>query len=462
MLLFAIIAYLIALMGISLYANRKIHGEEDFLVAGRSLSAPLATATLVATWFGAGTLMTASDEIRRVGLTATALEPLGAGLCLIIAGFFFAKPLWESKLLTLSDFYKKHFGKGVESLSVWITVPGYIGWVAVQLVACASILSIYFGLPLHWGIVVVTAVAAIYTMLGGMWSVTLTDAAQIVLVIIGVVLIGIRAVEVMGNGSLIASLEQIQNTTPKDLQQWIPSNQIAPFVGWLNVLAIAAIGNIPGQDLAQRVFSSRSANTAKWACIAAGTIYIFIGLIPVGLAMASHHLLDPAISHGVIPLLAKLLLPPGWNILFLLALLSVILSTLDSAILAASATLSNNFLKYRFSTSPLKLNQYAVCAVALVSMGVALLGSNAYDLLEKSYAISLVGLFMPLVVGLFFKSPNRQSVYAGMVVGIAVWIFGVFEWIAFAPELLAVGLAFVAYSVHSSWLANPSTNEVLE
>jgi len=67
----------------------------------------LSTMTLLATWFGAGTLLTASDEIYREGLSVTALEPYGAGFCLILAGIFFAKPLWEMKLLTFSDLFRK-------------------------------------------------------------------------------------------------------------------------------------------------------------------------------------------------------------------------------------------------------------------------------------------------------------------------------------------------------------------
>ena len=80
--------YVCLLLGISFMASRRIQSAEDFVVAGRRLGLPLATATLVATWFGAGTLMAAADEIRASGLEAAALDPLGAGLCLLIFGCF--------------------------------------------------------------------------------------------------------------------------------------------------------------------------------------------------------------------------------------------------------------------------------------------------------------------------------------------------------------------------------------
>ena len=102
--------YLVLIFALAILARRRIKTEEDYIVAGRRLPLSLATATLLATWFGAGTLLTATDEIRAEGLRVTALEPYGAGLCLVLAGLFFAKPLWEMKLCTVSDLYRNKFG----------------------------------------------------------------------------------------------------------------------------------------------------------------------------------------------------------------------------------------------------------------------------------------------------------------------------------------------------------------
>ena len=92
MLLTAVIIYAFIVLGISFLAQRKIHDEEDFIVAGRRMPIWLNTGTLLATWFGAGTLLTTSDEIALEGVRIIALEPLGAGLCLVVTGLFFARP----------------------------------------------------------------------------------------------------------------------------------------------------------------------------------------------------------------------------------------------------------------------------------------------------------------------------------------------------------------------------------
>src|SRR5690606_40785959 len=86
----ALVAFVVLMFGIGFRARARIHTLEDYLVAGRKLSWPLASATLFATWFGAGTLLTATDETRAEGLRAAALEPIGPGLGRGLAGLFVA------------------------------------------------------------------------------------------------------------------------------------------------------------------------------------------------------------------------------------------------------------------------------------------------------------------------------------------------------------------------------------
>ena len=132
--------YVAVLFAIGWWARGRIHDATDYLVAGRRLSMPLATATLFGTWFGAGTLLAVADEVRSQGLRATALDPVGAGGCLLLAGLFFAAPLWRLSLLTLPDFFRMRFGPRAEMVGALLMVPGYFGWIAAQFVALAGLL----------------------------------------------------------------------------------------------------------------------------------------------------------------------------------------------------------------------------------------------------------------------------------------------------------------------------------
>src|SRR5690606_24830138 len=106
------------------------------------------------------------------------------GLCLIIAGFFFAKPLWEMKIFTISDFYRERFGKKAEMISVFFNIPAYAGWVAVQLLALSGLLNSFFGWDISTTVLVIAVFSMLLTMVGGLWSVTITDSAQLLVIVI--------------------------------------------------------------------------------------------------------------------------------------------------------------------------------------------------------------------------------------------------------------------------------------
>ena len=143
-----VILYTLLMLAISWWSRGKVSTTEDFLVAGRRLPLMLAFPTLLATWFGAGVLLTATDEVRVGGLRLAALEPIGAGLCLVLAGWWMAGPLYRMKLLTLGDFFRQRFGPAAERWSAILMVPSYFGWIAAQYMALASMLEILFGMSL--------------------------------------------------------------------------------------------------------------------------------------------------------------------------------------------------------------------------------------------------------------------------------------------------------------------------
>ncbi|MCA9687439.1 MAG: hypothetical protein KC457_35080, partial [Myxococcales bacterium] len=270
----------------------------------------LAFPTLLATWFGAGTLLTATDEVRAGGLRMAALEPVGAGLCLILAGLLLAPKLWRMKLLTLGDFYAQRFGPRAERWSAVLMVPSYFGWIAAQYVALAGMLEISFGLPPAAGLCLVAAVGIGYTLLGGMWSVTVTDALQIALVILGLLMLGwtvLGQLDLAG-GSPFVGLDRLWREMPADKRVFVPSESAGELVAWLGVLAVGALGNLPGQELAQRMFAAKDERTAVWACHLSGIGYLSVGLIPLAIGLAADLLVPGAPERSTLTTLAQLFL----------------------------------------------------------------------------------------------------------------------------------------------------------
>ncbi|PQO45837.1 sodium:solute symporter [Blastopirellula marina] len=416
-----IAVYVIVMYILAVVAQGKVESSEDYIVAGRKLPLSLAWMTLLATWFGAGTLLTAADEVNAEGLQAAALDPLGPGFCLLLAGMFFAGPLWRMKLLTLPDLYRRKYGSFAEIVSSLIMIPSYFGWIAAQYIALAKMLELYFGLDLTIGIAAVAIVGTGYTVAGGMWSVTLTDAVQISLVLLGLIVLTAVVLWEIGEGRLIAGYARVLAETPGEHLQWIPQHSVSAFWQWAAVLMVATLGNLPGQDLMQRVFAAKSARVAQAACFIAGGAYLTFGLIPVGLGLAAN-LLPHDIEASVLPTLAAAFLSPPVAIIFVLALMSAVLSTIDSAIIAPSSVLAQNLLSRWTRVEPLLLNRIATLIVATGALIMAYSGETAYGLLETAYAMTLVGLFVPLTLGIYTEPRNRWSGVASMLAGTGVWV----------------------------------------
>lgn len=458
-----VVAYAALMLAIGWWARGKVETSEDFLVAGRRLPLILAAPTLLATWFGAGTLLTATDEVRAGGLRMAALEPFGAGLCLILAGLLLAPKLWRMRLLTLGDFYRRRFGVRAERWSAALMVPSYFGWIAAQYVALAGMLEISFGLPVSIGLVLVAALGVAYTLLGGMWSVTATDAVQILLVILGLFALAWAVLTELGGP--VPGLRQIWAALPADKRIVIPHEDATALLGWLGVLAIGALGNLPGQELAQRMFAARSERTAVWACHLAGLAYLSVGLIPLGIGLAAELLAPGAPEQSTLTTLAQLFLSPGMAVIFTLVLMSAVLSTIDSAILSPASVLAQNLVwpVWRERLEPrgwtqLRVNRACVAIVGGGALITAYLGEDAYALLEDAYALGMVSLLVPLLLGLHSERGGEQAALLAMALGTGAWLLHLAAgtqqflggwwpsaWVALPVGLSCAGLALVGY-----------------
>lgn len=435
--------YLLVMVGLGLRARDEVHSVEDFVLAGRRLGLGLATPTLLATWFGAGTLLAATDEVRTDGLRAAALDPLGAGVCLLLAGLWVARPLWRMGLLTLPDYYGRRYGPRAELAASWLMVPGYFGWIAAQFVALAAIGELYFGIPTHWGLPLVAAFGVVYTLLGGMWAVTLTDAVQMALVATGLVVLTVAVLGQLGGGDLFAGWTVLWTQTPPERQVWIPEGTEA--LAWTGLFAAGALGNLPGQDLTQRIFAARSDVVAQRACFLAGGAYLLLGMLPLVIGLASDLLLPDHIEEAILPALAGHLLHPAMAVLLVVTVVSAVLSTIDSAILAPATVLAHNIAGRWRDGERVSDHRIAVAGVAACALGVAWLGEDAYSLLEASYELGLVSLLVPLLGGLWWTRPGEGAALAAMGVGTALWVGHLLaDTETFLGSPLPVGLASTA------------------
>ncbi len=199
-LVFFTIAYLVVTIAIGLYAARFVSTSKDYLVAGRGLPLYMNVATVFATWFGAETVLSVSATFVKDGLGGIPADPFGATFCLIFVALFFARAFYRLDLLTIGDFYKKRYGKGVEVLTSLAVTLSYLGWTSAQLTALGIVFnSLSQGaITLDQGILLGAVIVLIYTTFGGMWSVALTDLFQSVVIVLGLIYVAVLATGMVG------------------------------------------------------------------------------------------------------------------------------------------------------------------------------------------------------------------------------------------------------------------------
>jgi SSS family solute:Na+ symporter len=416
-----LVVFFALMVGISLWARTRIETGEDYIVAGRQLSGIMTTATIMATWYAAETILVTADAVRSDGLRVTALEPIGIGICLILAGLVYARRMWNTQAMTLADVIGSRFGPATEKLQAVLTIS-YIGWVAVQLIGLAGVFEVFLGLPLSWGIVLLTVVLTAYTLIGGMWSVALTDIVQLGLLLIGIVVLTVEVLATLAPTPW-GGLVELATRTDDAALVLLPLESFESLQTWVGLIVIGIFGNLASQDLAQRMFSARSADTAARSCLAAGVLYIIFGAFPVALGLAADLLLDESVTVGVIPALAEAMLSPTMAVLFALTLTAAVTSSVDSGLLAPASVLAKNLLypalRGRFDL--LVLTRWCVVAVGLGSAGMALSGVRAFELIQGTYALGIPG-FVLLSFALFQRETAPLPGILTLGVGVALWV----------------------------------------
>lgn len=474
MLLTFIILYLIVTILIGWWASKFVKNAADFVVAGRQMPLMVVAAGLFATWFGSETVMGASTAFIEDGIQGIIEDPFGAALCLIFVGVFMARPLYRLNLLTFSDYFKYRFSHKAEILSAIVMIPSYWGWIAAQLIALATIFNVITGFPIFHGIYIFAAIVMLYTYIGGMWAVSITDFVQTIMIIVGMLVIMLGVVHDVGGWSVLWERAHSEPQTFRFLPESNLKDMVAYVAAWITV----GLGSVPQQDVFMRVMSAKNEKTAIWGSYLSGIMYLTIGLMPIVMAYCGK-ILYPELLVGdseqrqmLIPYMVMQHSGIVMQILFFGALLSAILSTASGAILAPATVIGENIIKpYRPNLTDkqlLNIMRWSVVGVTFCSVVFANLGQSIYELVRQSSEISLVALFTPMLAGLYWKKASATGAIASMFFGLISWLLlvilhlsypeetrenelGWFIGSDFSPMIIGLLLSILALIIGSIW-----------
>jgi SSS family transporter len=451
-----IFGYILVQLGIGVLVSRRISTEDDYLVAGRSLGPWVATFTVFATWFGAETCIGAAGAVYQSGLAGGSHDPFGYALCVILTGLIFAVPLWKLKLTTLADVFRLRFGKSVERLAVVLMVPTSLFWAAAQVRAFGQVLSHASGFEVEATITVAAVVVIAYTMFGGLLADAWTDFVQGIALILGLIALCWMVVRAEG-ADLLAGIDAVR----LDLLGAEPRPLLAIVEDW----TIPVVGSMVAAELVARILASRSAKIARNATVVAGASYLVIGLMPVGLGLVGATLLPGlAEPEQILPALAETYLPTALYVVFAGGLVSAILSTVDSALLMASALVSHNVIVQMrpglSERAKVRIARAGVAVFGALAYVMALRAEAVYALVEEASAFGSAGIVTVVCFGLFTRIGGTGSAITALLAGVGVWVVG--AYIAGWPYPYLTSLAAAVGGYALAFLMGSAATRVLE
>ncbi len=429
--------------------KKKGNSAEEVLLAGRRLPLWIAVLTMSATWVGGGYINGTAESTSAFGL-AWVQAPWGYALSLIIGGLFFARRMREREYTTLLDPLAERFGLKMGAILSLPAVTGEIFWSAAILTALGTTFGVILNIDFSLAIVLSAAVAILYTVIGGLWSVAMTDTIQMCILLVGMLIIPFTISTVDSWSGVWTAYQLKHGALASFAPPWGGWNDPAwgnSYWQWWDYALLLVFGGIPWQVYFQRVLASKSPSVAVRLSVLAGFVCLLAAIPPIMIGMAGSvtdwaalGLAGPENAALTLPYVVRHLTNPWVASIGLGAIAAAVMSSVDSSILSASSLTTWNVVRPLFKPD-LSGDKLAI----LLKKIIVIIGVCATILalkVESVYALWFLCsdfvyciLFPQLVCALFDKKANRYGSIAGLIVSF-VFRFGGGESVLGIPQII--------------------------
>jgi Na+/proline symporter len=443
--LFGISTYVVGMIAMGFYFSKRIKNDDDYFLGGRSLGPGLATFSIFATWFGAETCIGTSGAVYSHGLSSIHADPLGYTICLLVMAIFFSKVLWRKKITTIPDLFRTRYSMTTEKLAAVIMIPSSIIWAGAQVRALGQILHSTTDFGPVFAVTVAAAVVIIYTMSGGMLADAYADLIQGIAIIIGLIFLVTSIVIDLGGISSAISL------IPKDKLTFGGGEPGGlGFLGRLELWMVPILGSVMSQELVSRVASSRSEKIAHHSAFRAAGIYFLVGCIPVIIGLLGvNYFPNLQDSETLMPVLAKTHLNYVFYIVFVGALVSAILSTVDTTLLASSALLSHNLIYPSFpkikDNKKVLIARLCTLLSGVIAYVIAYSSDSIVGLVETASSLGGPTILVVTMAALWDKRGSSANAIFAIGMSFIAWIIAHFVIQMEFPVIFTVLVCSISY-----------------
>ena len=447
-----VIVYLLFMLWIGWYSSTKITSNTDFMVAGRRLGPFLMAGTLAATEIGGGSsLGVVQNGMSGFGLSASWYITT-MGIAFIILSFV-APRFRAATVKTVPEYFRRRYGKECGLITAVIMLLPLVGLTAGQFIASAVILSTMLNIDYQVAVIIVAVVVTVYSIMGGLWSVTLTDFVQVFLIVIGMIIAVPFAMNYAGGWSSISAN--------------IPEGTMNLFEGYdlfgiISLVIMYTATFSVGQEAVSRFYAAKDEKAAKGGAWLAALVNFIYTLALINMGKFSSEQFASVGARYALPVLAINTMPALICGLLFAGIISATMSSSDSDLLGAGSIFANDIYKAVLkpdasSESVMKVTKIVMCLVGVASMFIALFNTQSIvSILMFCFTLRAAGSFFPYVMGHYWKKASTAGTIASLLAGTVVVVYlehiskGMLFGIKFSqpiiPGLVAAFIGFVVFS----------------
>ncbi|HNC23549.1 MAG TPA: sodium:solute symporter family protein [Opitutaceae bacterium] len=433
-----VVVYVVGCLSAGLWMRRYIRGVEDFTIAGREVHVNLGIASLAATEMGLVTVMYTAQLGFEKGFSGEIIGVIMAVAFLFVGMTgFVIKPLRDAGVMTIPELFEKRFGHKVRWLAgVFVALGGLLN-MGIFLRLGGDFLVHATGMPASWlesVMTVLLVLVLLYTVLGGMLSVLVTDYLQFLLVGIGIVTTSVMVLANIGWSNLITTLQKTWEasggTAPHPFNPAHPSSFGWGYLIWMFIFQLAVVTT--WQTTISRVLATKDAKTATK--MYRRVSYYFVGrfLLPGmwGIAAFVYFQQHGGLPAGLnsmtaMPRYLSVVLPVGLMGILVAAMIAAEMSTISGYMLTWATVIYNDIITPVLKT-PLS-NSGRILLTRVILLGIAIfllffglwyqLPGDAWTFLAVTGNIYLASVFTLLIAGLYWPRANSVGAYAALVLG---------------------------------------------
>ena len=447
--------YFAVMIGAGYIGLRQARSADDYLVAGRRLGYPMYIGTLSAVVLGGASTIGGVSLGYQYGISGMWLVFM-LGLGIIALAVLLASRLSRLGVYTVPEMLGIRYGR-YSSLIGAIVMATYDLMVAVtSTIAIGTVFNVILGLAPSAAILLAGGIVVLYCVVGGMWSVTLTDILQFIIMTIGIFL-------------LLLPLAISQAGGFSGMREQLPASYFdLTAIGWSTIFAYFLLfffGIMIGQDIWQRVFTARTGGIARWGGVAAGVYCLFYAVAGALIGSAARVILpNLATPDNAFAQVTKAALPVGLTGLVLAAALAAVMSTASATLLAASTILANDVYADFFGRGGdrVRLSRIFTLLVGVVVLVTSLLVKDVVGGLTVAYDLLSGALLVPIIGALFWRRATGAGALAAMAAGgiVVVVLMLVQGLFANGPIIYGMLTSLVVFVVVSLLTRQASEEEV--